>query len=153
MQKTAVTNPLPSNPYCDFWTRRILFCFISSAQCTDERTVGLIAQQVATVEPRAVKSGTSLKLVEPRNLPTSLVESGTVTPKDKPRVAGTARYKQPRLLEAVDNVQAIDMSVIVAQLVGAAQEQARQIEKQARQMEKQAHQIEELQATVAALQK
>ena len=92
----------------------------NASQCAEERTVGLLAQQVAKVEPRAVSAGMSLELVEPR---------ASLLPPAGVRKAGARKEKNPvKLLEKVKGVQSIDLHVIVAQLVGAVQAQAEQID-------------------------
>ena len=102
-----------------------------AAQCVAERTIGLVAQQVATVEPRAVSAGTSLKLVthDAKTLadakPAAAHAAGHAAGHAMGRAAGRS---MPTVLENVEDVQSIRMSVLVAQLVGAVQAQASQIE-------------------------
>lgn len=96
---------------------------LTAEQCSQERTLGLLAQQVAQVAPKAVSTGSSLRLVKPR--PKQAVAKPVVE------------------LEAVEQLQSLDVHVVLAQLVGAVQEQAKQNEEQAKQIEEQAKQIEE----------
>jgi len=90
------------------------------AKCAAQRTMGLLAHEVAAVIPQAVVSGTSLTLTGPRNT------------------------KTRQVLEKVEDVQSLDMHAMVAHLVGAVQAQSQQIEAQAEEIREQAKQIEAL---------
>ena len=86
----------------------------------------------------------SLELVEPR---------ASLLPPAGARKAGGRKEKNPvKLLEKVKGVQSIDLHVIVAQLVGAIQAQAGQIDKQARQIDALIKENKAHAAQLAALQ-
>merc|ERR1712166_1012934 len=72
---------------------------LSEQDCAAERRIGFIAQQVGTAAPHTVRSGTSLRLMKPK-------QNGKEAPVE---------------LERVDDVQSIDVHAMLAHLVGAVQ--------------------------------
>ena len=86
------------------------------ADCARDRAVGLIAQQVAGVLPRAVASGTALSLV------------------DAARAGGPGRARPP-VLEHVPDVASLDVRALLAQQVGAIQALSARVKEQAQLIE------------------
>jgi hypothetical protein len=87
---------------------------VSAEQCAAERTIGLIAQQVAAVVPEAVRSGGSMRLM-----------AQTASKDTNGNRAGT--HKE---LEHISAVQSIDLHVLLAKVVGAVQAQSNASERQ-----------------------
>jgi hypothetical protein len=128
VQSLKVTSHIPSANYCRHQN-------LTAKDCAASRTIGLLAQDVAKVVPEAVVSVSSLKLTTPQKLHNR---------KEGPKDQGD------EVLEHVDALQSLDLHVMVAQLVGAVQAQASQMEEYKRQIDVQAAQIRELQTAVAA---
>ena len=87
------------------------------AACAKDRTVGLVAQEVSTVVPAAVGSGTSLSLRDTAKIG-NLGEA-------------MRNHTPPPVLEEVKEVQSLDVRVLLAQLVGSVQALSKQNRAQA----------------------
>jgi hypothetical protein len=107
IQSLKVMSHIPSANYCRHQNR-------STADCAGDRTVGLLAQHVVTVVPKAVSSVSSLKLTD-----------GT----------GHRTHTDRNVLEHVVSLQSLDVHVLLAQLVGAVQALSEQINTQSQQIQ------------------
>jgi hypothetical protein len=135
VQSLQVVTHVPSANVCRHHNRTV-------AECTGPagRTIGLLAQQVATVVPWAVTSVSSLTLTTGRQ---EAHGAGQVAAGGGGRPDSAADADE--VVEHVEAVQSLDVHVLVAQLIGAVQSLSKQNQEQAALNQKQVAQIKELQ--------
>lgn len=135
VQSLKVVSHTPSANYCRHQNR-------TPADCAGDRTVGLLAQHVGTVVQGAVASASSLKLRDGNGTRHRQGAGQHPEPGHGQQPQQHQQHPHNLVLEHVESLQSLDVHVLVAQLVGAAQAQSNQIEAQSKQIEAQSKQIE-----------
>ena len=124
VQSLQVVTHVPSANVCRHHNRTV-------AECTGPagRTIGLLAQQVATVVPEAVTSVSSLTLTTGSQ---QAHGAGPVAAGGGGRSDSVTGSDE--VVEHVEAVQSLDVHVLVAQLIGAVQSLSKQNQEQAAQI-------------------
>lgn len=137
VQSLKVVSHTPSANYCRHLNR-------TPADCAGDRTIGLLAQHVGTVVQGAVASVSSLKLTDGNGTRhrRGMEQHPEPGHGQQPQQQHSQGHPHNLVLEHVESLQSLDVHVLVAQLVGAAQAQSNQIEAQSKQIEAQRLQVE-----------